>query len=200
MTSTDTRTIVTINPATNEPLQHYPVLTDTEIEQVLAETHATGLTWRRVATEERARLLGTVADALEARRQELAALVTAEMGKPLAEAVAEVDKCVSQCRHYAEDGASYLQPKSIAVPAQSCQIVYEPLGVILAVMPWNFPLWQVFRFAIPALLAGNTVLLKHAPNVTGSALAIEAVIEASDLPDGVLRTLVIDDSDVPAVA
>ncbi len=199
MTSADTRTILTINPATGEPLQHYPVLTNTEIEQVLAQTHATGLTWRRVAAEERARLLGTVADALETRRQELAALVTAEMGKPLAEAAAEVDKCVRQCRQYAEDGACYLQPESIAVPAQSCQVVYEPLGVILAVMPWNFPLWQVFRFAIPALLAGNTVLLKHAPNVTGSALAIEAVIEASDLPSGVLRTLVIDESEVPVM-
>lgn len=200
MTSTDIRTIVTINPATNEPLQHYPVLTDAEIEQALAETHATGLAWRRVAAEERARQLGSVADELEARRQELAALVTAEMGKPLAESAAELDKCVWQCRQYAEDGASYLQPESIAVPAQSCKLVYEPLGVILAVMPWNFPLWQVFRFAIPALLAGNTVLLKHAPNVTGSALAIGAVIEASELPSGVLRTLVIDEPDVPAVA
>ncbi|BBX32439.1 aldehyde dehydrogenase [Mycolicibacterium mageritense DSM 44476 = CIP 104973] len=200
MTSTDTRTVVTINPATDEPLHHYPVLTDADIEQALAETHATGLMWRRVAVEERARLLGTVADALDARRLELAALVTAEMGKPVAEAAAEVDKCVWQCRQYAEDGASYLQPESIAVPAQSCRLVYEPLGVILAVMPWNFPLWQVFRFAIPALLAGNTVLLKHASNVTGSALAIEAVIEASALPGGVLRTLVVDEADVAAVA
>lgn len=200
MTSTDTRTIITINPASGKPLQHYPVFDETEIEQALAETYAAALLWRRVPAEERARMLGTVSNVLEARRDELAALVTAEMGKPLAEAAAEVDKCVWQCRQYAADGARYLESESVAVPAESCQLVYEPLGVILAVMPWNFPLWQVFRFAIPALLAGNTVLLKHAANVTGSALAIEAVLAGSDLPSGVLRTLVIDEADVPAVA
>ncbi|GAS88337.1 NAD-dependent succinate-semialdehyde dehydrogenase [Mycolicibacterium brisbanense] len=199
MTSTDIRTIITTNPATGEPLAHYPAHDDAAIEEAVDHVHETGLKWRGVAVPERARLLGTVADVLVHRREELAAQITLEMGKPITEATAEVDKCIWQCRQYAQDGASYLRPEGLDVSAQSCRAVYEPLGVVLAVMPWNFPLWQVFRFAIPALLAGNTVLLKHAANVTGSALAIESVLRAAQLPAGVLRTLVVEESEVPNV-
>ncbi len=199
MTSTDIRTIITTNPATGEPLAHYPAHDDAAIEEAVDHVHETGLKWQGVAVPERARLLGTVADVLAHRREELAAQITLEMGKPITEATAEVDKCIWQCRQYAQDGASYLQPEDLDVSAQSCRTVYEPLGVVLAVMPWNFPLWQVFRFAIPALLAGNTVLLKHAANVTGSALAIESVLRAAQLPAGVLRTLVVEESQVPTV-
>lgn len=200
MPDTEAHTIVTINPATGVPLQRYRSFTDNEIEQALGDAHAAGFVWRCVSVAERARRLGAVAKVLAEHRDQLAALVTAEMGKPIAESYFEVDKCISHCRQYCEDGPGYLEPERIQVPAaQSCHVRYEPLGVILAVMPWNFPLWQVFRFAIPALLAGNTALLKHSPNVTGSALAIEAVFSAAELPAGAFRTLVVDEAAVPKI-
>ena len=200
MTSTDLRAITTVNPATDQALDRYPVFTDDDVEGAVAEVHARFRKWRTVPVAERARQLATVSDILQARREELALLITNEMGKPLAEARAEIDKCAWNCRQYAQDGPGYLTPENLDTPAQSSQLVYEPLGVILAVMPWNFPMWQVFRFAAPAILAGNTVLLKHAPNVTGTALAIEQVLADAQLPAGLLRTLVIAEEDVPETA
>ncbi|MHC6215272.1 NAD-dependent succinate-semialdehyde dehydrogenase [Rhodococcus ruber] len=197
MASTELRMLTTVNPATGQVLENYPVFTADDIEQSLVETNVATGAWRTVPVEERAHRLATVSDILLARRDELALLITREMGKPLPEARAEIDKCAWNCRQYAQDGPGYLAPETLATPAQSSQLVYEPLGVILAVMPWNFPMWQVFRFAVPAILAGNTVLLKHAPNVTGTALAIERVLTDAGLPAGLLRTLVIAEEDVP---
>ncbi|MCT9934460.1 NAD-dependent succinate-semialdehyde dehydrogenase [Planotetraspora sp. A-T 1434] len=198
-TPIQTRTIDTVNPSTGRPLRSYPAFSEEQIDQALADAYGAARAWRGVAVEERARRLGAVGGVLRSRREELARLITAEMGKPLPEALAEIDKCAWQCDQYATSGAELLKPEHIETAAESSYIVYEPLGVVLAVMPWNFPFWQLFRFAVPAMLAGNTVLLKHSPNVTGSALAIEEVFTA-ELPRGVLRTLVVHESDVPAVA
>lgn len=120
--------------------------------------------------------------------------------EPLAEALAEVDKCAWNCDYYSTDGPAFLRPEQISTPAQSSYVTYEPLGVIFAVMPWNSPFWQLFRFAVPAMLAGNTVLLKHSPNVSGCALAIEAIFTDVGLPKGALRALLIADDEVAEVA
>ena len=149
---------------------------------------------------DRAPVFARLAETLEARTAELAELISAEMGKPIGESVAEVAKCVWACKHYAENGAALLEPESIETAAESTTLVYEPLGVIFAVMPWNFPLWQLFRFAVPAVLAGNGILLKHAPNVSGCALAVEELFAAAGFPTGLLRSLIIDEARVPEVS
>jgi succinate-semialdehyde dehydrogenase / glutarate-semialdehyde dehydrogenase len=193
------RSIRTTNPATGEELKSYQAFTSEEIEAALAECHAAGATWGTMDASERAKALGDVGRLLRERRNELAALITAEMGKPLPEAQAEVDKCAWNCDYYSTEGQAFLQPEEIETTAQSSYVTYEPLGVILAIMPWNFPFWQLFRFAVPAMLAGNTVLLKHAPNVTGCALAIEQVFRDAGMSHGELRALLVHEEDVPAV-
>lgn len=193
----DARVINTTNPANGQPLAQYPSFSPAEVEEALAQVTAAATTWAATPVTDRAALLGSVGKILRDEREDLARLVTSEMGKPLGEALAEIDKCAWNCDYYSTDGPSYLEPEPIETPAESSYVTYEPLGVILAIMPWNFPMWQVFRFSVPAMLAGNTVLLKHSPNVTGSALAIERVFAAAGLPEGALRTLVLHDDDVP---
>ena len=193
----DARVIHTTNPANGQPLAEYPVLSPEEVDEVLTQVSAAATTWGATPVTDRAALLGSVGKILRDEREDLARLVTSEMGKPLGEALAEIDKCAWNCDYYSTDGPSYLEPEPIETLAESSYVTYEPLGVVLAIMPWNFPMWQVFRFAVPAMLAGNTVLLKHSPNVTGSALAIERVFRTAGLPEGALRTLVLHDDDVP---
>jgi succinate-semialdehyde dehydrogenase/glutarate-semialdehyde dehydrogenase len=194
------RVIRTVNPATGEQLAEYPAFTAAQIEETLAAVSAAGDEWAATPVEQRAELLGATGRLLRERREELAHLITTEMGKPLPEALAEVDKCAWQCDYYASDGPAYLQPEEIGTTAQSSYVTYEPLGVIYAVMPWNFPFWQLFRFAVPAMLAGNTVLLKHSPNVSGCALAIEQVFADAGLPKGALRSVLVADEEVAEVS
>jgi succinate-semialdehyde dehydrogenase/glutarate-semialdehyde dehydrogenase len=200
MMSDTAKVIRTINPATGEELATYAAFTDKAIEEAVAQAHAATSEWGALPVAERAARLGAVGKILRDRREELAHLITAEMGKPLPEALAEIDKCAWNCDYYSTDGPAFLEPETIDTPAQSSYVTYEPLGAILAIMPWNFPFWQLFRFAIPALLAGNTVVLKHSPNVSGCALQIEEVFASAGLPAGVLRALLVHDSDVPEVA
>ncbi len=190
--------IVTVDPATGRELQRYDVMTSADVDLVLGQVAAAQATWARATVQERASVLLRAAAILRARSAELGALATAEMGKPITEAVAEVQKCAWVCEYYAETSPRLLADQDVVASGSHSFVRYEPLGTVLAVMPWNFPYWQVFRFAAPTLMAGNAGLLKHAPNVTGAALAIEHLLAEAGLPDGVFRALVIAEDDVPA--
>ncbi|WP_353950748.1 aldehyde dehydrogenase family protein [Knoellia sp. S7-12] len=199
--STGETVIETVNPATGKPLGSYPVMDDAAVDAAVAEVTAASRTWASVPVADHSTLLLGVADALEAQRDSLAALITAEMGKPLREACGEVDKSATTARWYAENLERLLAPQQVDVgDTANAWVTREPIGPVLAVMPWNFPLWQVMRFVLPAVGAGNTVLLKHSPNVTGSALAIEALLRDAGAPQGVLRALVVDEARVAEVS
>jgi succinate-semialdehyde dehydrogenase / glutarate-semialdehyde dehydrogenase len=171
-----TRILRSVDPATGDEVASYPTFTTTETEAAVAAADQAQRAWRGTSLDERARRLAEAARLLRERREPYATLITREMGKPIAEARAEIDKCARTCRFYAENGAAFLAPESVETAAHDSFTTYEPLGVVLAIMPWNFPFWQVTRFAAPALMAGNGGLLKHAPNVSGCALAFEAML------------------------
>src|SRR3954468_15366959 len=191
--------VVTLNPATGERLAEYPVFTDAEVDAALTAADAAQRAWAGLPMPDRAAVLRRIAAILREERDALALLVTREMGKPLAEARAEVEKCATTCDYYAENAAAFLADEPVATNADRSWISYEPVGVVLAVMPWNFPLWQVLRFAAPALMAGNAALLKHSPNTTGCALAVQRIVTAAGAPDGLFTALVVAEADVPAV-
>ena len=170
-----------VNPATGQVLQEYATLGDADLDATLERAVSTQKRFAGLPIGRRAEWLAAAADRLRARREELGRLMTAEMGKTFASALAEVDKCEWVCRYYAQNGASFLSDEVVESGARESRIRYEPLGVVLAIMPWNFPLWQVFRFAAPALIAGNAGLLKHASNVPGCSLAIESVFAEAGL-------------------
>ncbi len=183
--------IATVNPATGETVKTFEPLTDTEIEQKLALAQKTFLDYRRSSFEQRSRWMNEAANGLESRKEELGKLMTLEMGKTLKSAIAEVEKCVWVCRFYAEHAEKFLADVFTETDASASYVRYQPLGAVLAVMPWNFPFWQVFRFAAPALMAGNVGLLKHASNVPQCALAIEQIFQLAGFPAGVFQTLLI---------
>ncbi len=189
-------TITTVNPATEETLAEYPEMSASQIEDILRNTDAAFQAWRRVGLEDRVERLRGLAARLREREAEYAELMSREMGKPLAEGEGEVQKCAWVCDYYAENAAEFLADEVIESDASRSFVTYQPLGVVLAIMPWNFPFWQVIRFAAPTLTAGNAAILKHAPNVTGCAMALEELFRAAGYPDDVFRTLV---ADVPAV-
>lgn len=190
--------IITVNPATGDELATYEAFTPEEVEAALAEVHAAQSAWAERDVAERARHVRALGAAIRAAREDLAQLAVTEMGKPVAEALAEVDKCAWVCEYYAENGPAFLADRDVQTDAKRSWVAYEPIGVVLAIMPWNFPYWQVLRFVAPTLLAGNTALLKHSPNVTGCALAVERLVRDAGLPEGVFRTLVVAEEDVPA--
>ncbi|WP_448627849.1 NAD-dependent succinate-semialdehyde dehydrogenase [Geodermatophilus sp. URMC 64] len=191
--------VVTVNPATGAPLAEYPAFSDTEVEAALERAAEAQVGWAAAGFDARAAVLRRAAEVLRRDVDALALLVTREMGKPLAEARAEVEKCATACDYYAENAAGFLADEEVATAADRSWIGYEPVGVVLAVMPWNFPLWQVLRFAAPALMAGNGALLKHSPNTTGCALAVQRVLEEAGAPAGLFGALVVAEPDVPAV-
>ncbi|OGI47568.1 MAG: succinate-semialdehyde dehydrogenase [Candidatus Muproteobacteria bacterium RBG_16_65_34] len=180
-----------INPATGELLKSYEPWRDAQLETALAESAVAAPAWRATPFEERARLMRNAAAELRRYAARYGALVALEMGKLLKEARAEVEKCAWGCEYYAGQAAEFLRDEKIETDAGSSYIAYLPLGTILAVMPWNFPFWQVFRAAAPALMAGNTMVLKHSSNVPQCALAIEEIFRAAGFPAGVFRTLMI---------
>lgn len=192
-------TIQTINPATHELLQEYREHSDSELQGRLQQSANAFQQWRRTDWTERSKRMHRVAQELRQRQQEFATLITREMGKPIKQARAEVAKCALVCDHYAERSSSYLEPIAVQTEAARSIVRFDPLGAVLAVMPWNFPFWQVFRFAVPALMAGNVGILKHASNVSGSALAIESVFKAAGFPDGSMSTLLLEASRVAGV-
>jgi succinate-semialdehyde dehydrogenase / glutarate-semialdehyde dehydrogenase len=183
--------IVSINPATGETIAAFEPLGPAEIEAKLQRAMSAFAVNRERSFAERAARMRKAADILEARASGYARTITLEMGKPITAAVAEVKKCAMVCRHYAEHAESYLAEEHVATDAKASYVRFDPLGPILAVMPWNFPFWQVFRFAAPALMAGNTGLLKHASNVPQSALAIEEIFVEAGFDAGEFQTLLI---------
>lgn len=189
--------VVTVNPATGLPLAEYPAFTAAQIEGVLDRAAVEQVTWARTPVKERCEQLLAVADVLRHRRDEYARLISVEMGKPVTEALAEVDKCAWNCEVVAEQAPGHLADEPVATSARASWVSYEPIGVVLAIMPWNFPFWQVLRFAAGALAAGNGAVLKHSPNVTGCALAIERLFADAGLPAGLFGTIVVAEPDVP---
>jgi len=192
--------VVTRNPATGRELRRYAAHDDAAVESALASAYAASEAWRTTALEERLTLLRGVGKLLTERREEYAALITAEMGKPVTEALAEVDKCAWNCAVVGELAPGWLADHEVLSGASRSWLSYEPLGVVFAVMPWNFPFWQVLRFACAALAAGNAALLKHSPDVTGCALAIEELFADAGAPSGLFRALVVAPEEVAAVS
>jgi succinate-semialdehyde dehydrogenase/glutarate-semialdehyde dehydrogenase len=188
-----------INPTNDQLIRDYPETAPSEVSGILAAARIAFPGWRETSFSERAPLLRAAARGLRERREELARLMALEMGKPLAQGRAEADKCAWVCEHYAEGAERFLAPETIPTDATRSYVSFAPLGLVLAVMPWNFPLWQVFRFAAPALMAGNVAVLKHASNVCGCALAIEEILHAAGVPRDVFRTLLVGSSRVAAI-
>ena len=188
-----------INPATEQVLARYAIMSAEALTVALEEARTTAMVWSRVEVELRAAMLERVAVLLDAKREEFAQLITAEVGKPIAEARAELDKCALLCRYYAEHAVGFLADQRIQSGTHESVLSYQPLGTVLGIMPWNFPFWQVFRFAVPVMTAGNVALLKHAPNTCGCALAIEALFLEAGYPQGVLRALLIEINQVKSV-
>ncbi len=184
-------TIATTNPATGEVLKKFTADSDQLIEQKLAKAAAAARSWRRTSFVERAQRLSKAAALLEQRKDALARLMTLEMGKLRKAAIGEIEKCANGCRYYAENAERHLSPETVQTDAKRSDKRFQPLGVVLAVMPWNFPFWQVFRFAAPALMAGNVGLLKHASNVPQCALAIEEIFRDAGYPEGCFQTLLV---------
>lgn len=193
------QTIKSVNPANGTVIEEFTPHTPAQVTAAIDKADACFSDWRKTSFEHRAQLLMKAADVLEANADRYAADMTAEMGKPLGQARAEVNKCAWVCRHYAEQAATYLADEPMESAGQKAYVRHLPLGVILAVMPWNFPFWQVFRFAAPILMAGNTGLLKHASNVFRSALNIEEVFVKAGFPEGAFQTLLISSKLVDGV-
>ncbi|NPA36474.1 MAG: NAD-dependent succinate-semialdehyde dehydrogenase [Chlorobi bacterium] len=187
------------NPAKEELNQSYPAHQLDEVDEILDKSVLAFKEWRETRFEERAELLRNTADILRRKKDELARIITIEMGKHIRESVAEIEKCAWVCEYYADNGAGFLVKESVQTNASESYVSYRPLGPVLAIMPWNFPFWQVFRFAAPALMGGNTGLLKHASNVPGCSIAIEEVIEEAGFPDNVFRSLLIPSNKVDMV-
>jgi succinate-semialdehyde dehydrogenase / glutarate-semialdehyde dehydrogenase len=188
-----------INPATNQPGDSFAELTDAQIEARLGTAHAAFLAWRSTDLAERTALLARIADTFEADKTRLAEIATREMGKTLKSAIAEVEKCVAGFRDYAEHGPALLEPGNVALAAGRATTRWLPMGPVLAVMPWNFPYWQVIRFVAPTILAGNVGLLKHASNVQGCAAAIEQTLLKAGAPEGLFQNLAIKSNKVAAI-
>ena len=200
--------IESINPDTEAIIATFEPFTPAQVEQALVDADTAFRQWRRQSFGERAGAMRRAAELLRTRKARYAGLITAEMGKPITQAEAEVEKCAWVCEYFADNAERFLARRPAQTNAKLSYVAFEPLGVVLAVMPWNFPFWQVFRFAAPTLMAGNTALLKHASNVPQCALAIEEVFRDAGFPRGVFRTLlvpggavetIIDDARVRAV-
>jgi len=191
--------IPTVNPATGEPGRSYVPTTLNEAHAAAAAARAAFVSWRRTTFAERAAIFRNAGSILRRRKDEFARLMTEEMGKTIDEGRAEVEKCAAHCEWFADHAETYLAREPVDIGGQEAFVTFNPVGVVLAVMPWNFPFWQVFRFAAPALMAGNAGLLKHASNVPGCALAIEEVLHQAGVPHDLFRTLLLPSSDVEAL-
>lgn len=192
-------TVEAVNPATGRKIKSYEQLDRQGVKERIEQADERFRSWRRTSFAERAKLMNKAAEVLEKNKEEYARLMTREMGKVITEARSEVEKCAWVCRYYAEHAEDFLKDEYIETDASKSYVTHQPLGVVLAVMPWNFPLWQVFRFAAPNLMAGNVGLLKHASNVPGCAQAIEDVFRKAGFPDHVFTNLMIGSDQVEFV-
>ena len=192
-------TIQTVDPATGEPGRSYEPNTIDDARAAAAAAHRAFRAWRLTSFADRSAVIRKAGEILRARKEEFAKLMTAEMGKTLDEGRAEIDKCAFQCEWFADNAPAYLADEPVAIDEAEVFVTFNPIGVVLAVMPWNFPFWQVFRAAPPALMAGNGMLLKHASNVPGCALAIEQVLHDAGVPKDLFRTLLLPSSEIEAL-
>ena len=197
--SVSNEVIKTINPTTGEMLNTYESQCWQDLELVLDRASQSQGLWSRTTIDERASVLTAVAKAFSSKREELARLITQEMGKPIVESRAEIDKCAVTCAFYAENATAFLSPEHTETRADDSWVSYEPLGTILAVMPWNFPFWQAVRFLAPALVAGNATILKHSPNTSGCALALCDILIDAGLPSGLFAAILVAEAEVPSV-
>ncbi len=179
------------DPYRNELIREYPEDSSTQVQEKLSAASSAQKRWMSTPLTERAALARAIAATLDSRKESLATMMAREMGKPITQGRAEVEKCAWLCRHYAESAAEYLEPERIAIDGQDTSVYNQPLGTVLGIMPWNYPFWQVFRFIIPTMLAGNTTLLKHASNVTGCAMLIKDICADAGVPEGVFQVLVV---------
>src|SRR5881275_360824 len=191
--------IQSINPATGEVLESFQEMTTSEVDRILEAAYTTFHEWRSRPFADRAKKMREAARVLRAGREKYARTMALEMGKPIVQGEAEVEKCAWVCDYYAEHAEAFLADQPRETDASASYVRFDPLGPVLAIMPWNFPFWQVFRFAAPALMAGDTAVLKHASNVPRCALAIEEVFRESGFPRGAFRTLLIPSSAVDAL-
>jgi succinate-semialdehyde dehydrogenase/glutarate-semialdehyde dehydrogenase len=191
--------IKSINPFNNVVIASYETDNAQQVTNKIQQTHNAWLHWRNTDTPTRSFLLNKLAQVLDSRKEELAQLMALEMGKPVKQGVSEIEKCASVCTYYAENAGSYLKDQLVSTDATKSYIIFQPIGVVLAIMPWNFPFWQVFRFLAPALAAGNCGVLKHASNVPGCALAIEEMVKQAGFPDYVFQTLLAGSEMVDAM-
>lgn len=191
--------LVTINPATDQIIQEYPEMTPAEVKTAIGKAHEAFQHWRKTSFVERAMLMRRAGQILRERAAEYGRLMALEMGKPVKDGKAEAEKCGWVCDYYADNAEAFLQAEPVATDASKSFITFQPIGIVLAIMPWNFPFWQVWRFAAPSLMAGNVALLKHAPNVMGCAQAIEAVFQEAGFPAHVFTNLVVDVPQVEAI-
>jgi succinate-semialdehyde dehydrogenase/glutarate-semialdehyde dehydrogenase len=182
-----------VDPSTGELISDYPTVTWNEAETTAREVHRAFLAWRKLSFSQRKARILRLAKLLKKDKTKFARLMTQEMGKPISQSENEIDKCVWGCEFYAKNGESYLKPAVVKTDARKSYVRYDPIGVVFGIMPWNFPFWQVFRFSVPALMAGNGALLKHAPNVPGCAMAIEALYQKAGVP--VFRSLFLSNDD-----
>lgn len=188
-----------IHPFDQSLVAEFPLMSAGEVVQKLERSATAFQSWRKTSFDERSRLMKRAGEILLQRKDEYARLITQEMGKILPEAIAEIEKCARGCDYFAHEAPRFLTDVAIATEARKSVVTYSPTGTILAIMPWNFPFWQVFRFAMPALMAGNVGVLKHAPNVTQCALAIEKVFLEAGFPEGVFQTLLVEVDQVEAI-
>jgi len=191
--------IESINPATGELIETFAAHTPSQVQEILDRAHQAFRGWRTASFSERSALLHRVAAYLREEKSRLARVATLEMGKAIVESEAEVEKCAWNCEFYAQEAERFLQDEAVATNAAASYVAFRPLGVILAVMPWNFPYWQVFRFAAPALMAGNTAVLKHASNVSRVALEIARIFAAVGADPGLFSTILVPGAEVSQV-
>jgi succinate-semialdehyde dehydrogenase/glutarate-semialdehyde dehydrogenase len=183
-------TVETTNPATGEHLESYPIMPDDEVMAVAKRARAAFEKWRKLSIDERSDYLRKLATALRAKKKDYARLMTLEMGKPITQAESEVEKCAWTAEHYAEHAKGWLAEEHVETDARSSYVEFDPLGVILSVMPWNYPFWQVLRFAIPTVVAGNTSILRHSNSCPGSALAVQDAFQSAGFPQHVFTTVI----------
>jgi succinate-semialdehyde dehydrogenase / glutarate-semialdehyde dehydrogenase len=191
--------IKSLNPATGEFIKEYEEMSIEEVNNILQQVNIAQKKWEEVPFEKRAAKLRNAAKVLREKKEEYSQMMTAEMGKPITQSRAEVDKCAAVCDFYTDNGEQFLSREEIKTDASSSFVAYRPLGIVLAVMPWNFPFWQVFRFAAPGLMAGNAGVLKHASNVSGCSLNIENVFLEAGFPEFIFKSLIVPSSKVEAI-
>ena len=190
---------ISINPATGESIQEYPLHTEAQVSRMIDDAHACFLQWRTVPLEKRRELIARAGEVILANKEKYARVIALEMGKPFKESIAEVEKCASAAKYFVDNAEAFLADQHIKTEYRKSYITFQPIGIILGVMPWNFPFWQVLRYAFPALIAGNVGMLKHASNTPGCALAIESIFRDAGFPQHAFQSLLIPGSRVASV-